>query len=607
MNLVSSSEYQQYRVPRADGAYLVQPSRQELLDGLSTSGFEAGGSYDDNSGRQAIEFCGKSLDTVRDQARLETLQKALEYTRSYRDVDDVPCLRGPHTPTLILSGHQPELFHAGVWFKNFLLSDLAAQSGAIGINFLVDNDLCRTPSVRVPALDRASQADMAARGCMRGPGDQPNVVAQSVLFDAPQDVIPWELRQLGSIDVWCEFPKTVQQTLLPSLREPLLMDAWPDAVEAVKRTDRPGLAIAQMRHRLEQRIGLRTLEVPLSQLVSTRGFARFSIQLFSQLPRFQETYNTQLDHYRAAHRIRSHAHPVPALAQEDGWLETPWWVYRADAPHRQALWVRLLDDQLILSDRGGWQTTIEGRLDCDNASSQWLQLLDQGICLRPRALVTTMYLRLMVSDLFLHGIGGGKYDQLTDAIVREFFGIEPTPMAVATATLHLPLSNRFPPETGHELADIDSRRMAERQRLWQLKYHAEQQVPVLAESTGQKTCQPQSSDSAVVESAASVAQSTNHNPEFHELAERKRELLANIPPRGEKWRWHREITRVNRRLSELTSELAERSRERLECIATQERQQRILQSRETSFCLFPLDAIAPRLQAMADGLEMPDA
>mgnify|MGYP003676833614 CR=1 FL=1 len=214
-----------------------------------------------------------------------------------------------------------------------------------------------------------------------------------------------------------------------------------------------------------------------------------------------------------------------------------------------------------------------------------------------------MYLRLMVSDLFLHGIGGGKYDQLTDAIVREFFGIEPTPMAVATATLHLPLSNRFPPETGHELADIDSRRIAERDRLWQLKYHAEQQVPALAETTSENACQSQSCQPAAAEKTASAAERTTHDPEFKELTKRKRELLANIPPRGEKWRWHREITQVNRRLSELTSGLAEQSRERLECLATQERQQRILQSRETSFCLFPLDVIAPRLQAMADGTD----
>lgn len=595
MSLVSSGEYQQYRAPRTDGSYLVQPSRAELLAGLSSPGY----SHDDigsgefgNSGH-AVEFCGKPLDVVRDQARAEVLRKAIDYTRAYRNVRDIPELDNASTlPPLIFSGHQPELFHSGVWFKNFLLSELAAQSGAIGINFLVDNDLCRTPSIRVPSASTPQngkpQYGVDGRRIVHLQTVQTNVIAKSVLYDSPSDAVAWEVRPLGSLDVWREFPRAVKQALLPGLAEPLLVDAWPDAIDAVKRTGRPGLALAEMRHKLEQRIGLETLEVPLSQLVSTRAFARFSIQLLSELPRFQDTYNGQLDHYRAAHHIRSHAHPVPALAQEHSWLEAPWWVYSQASPHRQPLWVRVLDDQLILSDRAGWQATIEGRLDCDNASTQWLELLAAGVCLRPRALLTTMYLRLIVSDLFLHGIGGGKYDQLTDAIVREFFGIEPAPMAVASATLHLPLGDSFPPETGHEIADLENQRSAERQRLWQLKYHAEQLLP-----TETKTRENELSGTA-----GSVP-----NSEQQQLTVRKGELLANIPPRGEKWRWHREMTSINRRLSELTSGLAEQSRERLEKLATQERQQRILQSRETSFCLFPLEAIAPRLQAMAEGAE----
>ncbi|MCA9159057.1 MAG: hypothetical protein KDA51_18245 [Planctomycetales bacterium] len=593
MSLVSSNEYKQYRAPRADGSYLVQPSREELLAGLSGAGYGNVnvGSNGFSNGGHAVEFCGKPLDVVREQARAEVLRKALDYTRAYRDVRDIPELDSASAlPPLIFSGHQPELFHSGVWFKNFLLSDLAAQSAAIGINFLVDNDLCRTPSIRVPssstALNGIPQSD-ADRSSHTHPSIQSDVIAKSVLYDLPSDAVPWEVRPLGSLDVWREFPRAIQQALLPGLGEPLLLAAWPDAIDAVMRTDRPGLALAEMRHKLEQRIGLETLEVPLSQLVSTRAFARFSIQLLSELPRFQDTYNGQLDHYRAAHHIRSHAHPVPALAQEHGWLEAPWWVYSQASPHRQPLWVRVLDDQLILSDRAGWQATIEGRLDCDNASTQWLELLADGICLRPRALLTTMYLRLIVSDLFLHGIGGGKYDQLTDAIVREFFGIEPTRMAVASATLHLPLGSSFPPETGHEIADLENLRSDERQRLWQLKYHAEQLLP---------------SDAKTQANELNVAAGSAPSSEQQQLTARKHELLANIPPRGEKWRWHREMTSINRRLSELTSGLAEQSRERLQKIATQERQQRILQSREISFCLFPLDAIAPRLRAMAEGV-----
>jgi hypothetical protein len=59
--------------------------------------------------------------------------------------------------------------------------------------------------------------------------------------------------------------------------------------------------------------------------------------------------------------------------------------------------------------------------------------------IRPRALALTLYARLLASDLFIHGIGGAKYDQITDDIIRRFFAMEPPSYACVSATLRLPL------------------------------------------------------------------------------------------------------------------------------------------------------------------------
>src|SRR5262245_49575704 len=40
----------------------------------------------------------------------------------------------------IVAGHQPELFHPGVWFKNFVLHQLARKHGAMSLNLIIDND-----------------------------------------------------------------------------------------------------------------------------------------------------------------------------------------------------------------------------------------------------------------------------------------------------------------------------------------------------------------------------------------------------------------------------------------------------------------------------------
>ncbi len=533
MKSVGAAEYRQFRVPKASGEALVDPSLQQAHESVRTLNAKVEWA--------GLEFCSKPISVTRCEARRELVELARHYTRAYRDVPARFEAVKDSTP-IILAGHQPELFHPGVWFKNFLLSELSVASGAVAINFLVDNDLCRSTSIRVPSR----KADGS-------------VIASSVAFDAAaRESIPWELRSLNDSECWKRFPAVVRETLLTEVDNPLVDDLWKFANEAIARNQRIGYALAEARHRLESEMGLETLEVPLSRMVSTRAFARFSIQLLSELPRLRSVYNVQREIYRSAHHIRSQAHPVPALEQQHGWLEAPWWVYRAASPKRQRLWVKLSDSRLTLSDRAGWQAVIEGRLECDEAASQWLQILGSGVCLRPRALLTTMYARLIIGDSFIHGIGGGKYDQLTDAIIREFFGVTPPSVIVASATMRLPIASELSTDSTQQ----------QRERLWRLKYQAERATE---------------SDSA----------------ELATLAARKRELLANIPARGEKWEWHHQITEVNRRLAELTAEETESAKERLERLTVDERQNRILTSREFSFCLFNRELVQRELLRMA--------
>jgi hypothetical protein len=546
MTSVEAEEFQKYRTPRSNRSALVEPSLRELTELLIKPWQLSPNVASDGDAVGPLEFCGKSLEIARQQARVEVIDLARSYTQVYRDI---PRDVFTDSTRLVMSGHQPELFHPGVWFKNFLLSRLAQAPGVIAINFLVDNDVCRSPAVRVPS--RANNG---------------NIVAQTVPFDTQLSSIPWELRRCDSEELWNSFPKRIEQCLISGLQQPLINEMWPMATESLRRNHRIGTAIAEARHRLEEKLGLSTLEVPLSSLVSTRAFARFSIQLLSELPRFQDCYNAQLLRYRTAHHIRNHAHPVPALEQDGGWLEAPWWIYRESHPRRQKLWVKLSNNQLIISDREGWQATIEGRLDCDNAATQWLELITDGICLRPRALLTTMYLRIMVSDLFLHGIGGGKYDQLTNAIMQEFFGVRPPPMAVATATLQLPIASDF--GTTSSRLESEQQIRAERERVWKMRFNAD----------------------AVRSEAV----------EFRELTDRKKQLLESMPQRGEKWEWHRAITAVNRRLSELASPRIADAKQTIEELTILERQQRIIESREFSFCLFPQDLIADALSKLAE-------
>ncbi len=552
--------YRKYRAPKEHGSKLIEPSIASALAALPNGRYGR-----DEPASETLEFCGNSLVTSRNDARQEIASLAFRYTARVAQLLGIALPESLSTDEslgevserpFVMSGHQPELFHPGVWFKNFVLA--AAHSNELQpdnrqsanqlltINFIVDNDLCRSTSIQVPV--RSADASIATK---------------DIAFDAPGKDVPWEMRDIQDDTLFESFCRRISAELPSEITSPTIRHLWPKVREAVKAGLPLGGAVAAARMALEWQLGVRNLEVPLSEIAQTRSFARFSIQLLSQLPRFQQVYNDRLQDYRKAHKIRNHAHPVPALEEVGTWLEAPFWIYRDDAPERKRLWARTQGDVLELSDLEGWQVKIEGRLDCDNASSQWLSFAEQGVRLRPRALTTTMFTRVFVGDVFVHGIGGAKYDQLTDTIIAEFYGIPAPPVCVATATLHLPLDG--------ESDDIASAVEQQKQKVWQLQHNPETYF--------------------------------DDDAEMQSLAAKKKELLADVPPHGEKWQWHIDLQDVKKRMKSLAAPSLSEAKNRLSELESNLRQQMTLGSREYSFCLFPFEETASKLRSLASNRE----
>ena len=210
-----------------------------------------------------------------------------------------------------------------------------------------------------------------------------------------------------------------------------------------------------------------TLEIPQSRLCNLPVFHRLTANLLAHLPRFWDVYNSALADYRRQHGVRSHAHPAPELAADGDWLEAPYWFWTDDNPRRRRVFVRSRGDELLLSDREGLEVPLQLSPEREPAAAieQLAGLAARGIRLRSRALLTTLAARLLLGDLFLHGIGGAKYDRLTDAIIQRFFYIEPPAYMVVSGTLHLPIAHR--PVTADDLRSVE-------QQVRQLVFHPEQ-------------------------------------------------------------------------------------------------------------------------------------
>ena len=516
----ASISYRRLRAPQSHGKSLEIPPLPEcqldsgILDRLTLARSE----YVD-------------LTDAAKTGRREILKLAERFTSGYRGTK----LADRSHDRIILSGHQPALFHPGVWYKNFALSQLGKELEATPINLIVDNDICGVAAIKTPDVRKAE-----AR-------------IRMLPLDDPGDNIPFEEREIQNLEVFKSFGERASDQIRPFVPDPIVNQLW-KYLRPGDNQNRLGQTVATARHAYEETLGLQTLEVPLGQVAQTFAFAQFAKEVFFRIEAFQDSYNAKLVDYRRLHRIRSRSHPVPQLSRQEGWFETPFWAWDRNQPIRRGLYVRRSKRGIELTDLN----QLHREIGESSFAEQFRELTQTGFVIRPRALMTTMFSRLLLSDLFLHGIGGAKYDQLTDAIANEFFGIELPPFVTLTATMKLPTgSPDFSPDDLTEL----------RTRLRDLKYHPESH---LVDST----------------------------PEATALARLKRDWIEKAEGQTDLKERHLAIESCNDQLQRFVAPLKAELEQRLLELSGEMRNIQILGSREFSFSLFP-ESLAQELLNMA--------
>ena len=394
------------------------------------------------------DWNGRSFAQIVRQARQELLDAARRWTGTYRNV---PFDHHGADGLFFLAGHQPRMFHPGVWLKNFVLSDLAHRHGAIAVNLVVDSDVLGDPTLRVPGGTAAS----------------PEVL--SIPFDRPNPQIPFEERRIEEPEQFATFGDRVAEQIAPLVSHPLLEKYWPLVCKRTADTQNLGACLAQARHQLEGDWGLQSLEVPQSEVCSGEAFQRFIAYLLARLAEFRTIHNETLQEYRREHRMRSVSHPAPDLIVEEDWLESPFWVWTASEPRRRRLFARTVGDEIVLSDRQAWEARLPLQIDGDatRAVDSLMDLQRNGVRIRSRALMTTLWARMVLGDVFIHGIGGAKYDRVTDQLMRRFFHMEPPGFLVVSGTLLLPIVQNHP--------TTDDPRSIEKE-LRELLYHPERHL-----------------------------------------------------------------------------------------------------------------------------------
>jgi hypothetical protein len=425
-------DFSRLKTPPDDGEVLVEPAPAEWTAALRT-----------NHARLRTAKV-RVLDSTLAEWRSRTRERILGR-------DDQP---------IVVIGHQPDFIHAGVWAKHVVARRFADAMNGLATNLVVDSDSPRTTNLLVPAV-RNDRSTICPVACTDPPGGR--------AFEQILAVEKEGLERIGNDVRRCmgeRFHDSMVPVFLDGLSRASAARDWVDQTTAGRRAVDSVLGVA-----LDDRRVSGLWWTPLLRDVTANA------------RRFVTSYNRALGEYRRANQVRGRQRPIPDLATNRDTCELPFWAYRRGEPRRR-LFATLSDEQVLFL--AGREPI--GRFRLADAAI-WDELTsplpsDASWRVRPRALALTLWARLFLADLFIHGIGGAKYDRISDAIIADYYRLPPPDMACVSATVRLPLLHgdttpRIIREMRHSIRDLQwnpQRHSPDDGSLAELKLRREQTV-----------------------------------------------------------------------------------------------------------------------------------
>jgi hypothetical protein len=347
-----------------------------------------------------------SLASVLGKTRIATVRaEVMEHARSYsQQLARLATERGIAIATLewlseddrngiVMAGHQPVVFHPGLFFKTELLSTLARDAGAFGVHVVIDTDEGGACEVSWPRIE--GEQLIVRRAVIAS--------AESTVTDSSAtDPMLYTSQRIKAQEEIKEIFDEMQSDLRAS---GLMGEAERARGMGAIYANLAGCPLAAAnsiaRWSVERR-GYR--EVLLSTLLKETSLTEVLRELTQDSERLFRSYNDSLGRYRREHSIKNVANPFPNLKTESGSYELPLWV---------------------VSDRE--------RKPLLSGPSQSIKLPEDSY-LATRGSITTMLLRAYCSDLFIHGLGGGRYDRFVTMFASEYQQIELPTFVVASRT-----------------------------------------------------------------------------------------------------------------------------------------------------------------------------
>lgn len=347
---------------------------------------------------------------VRREARQELLVEASQHTKALHVLAQdlgislavpIPELNSRCAGPIIMSGHQPVLYHRGLLFKAEMLGRMASDSSGTGVHVVIDTDEGDGGAVVWPKITHGSlelrRASLVAESRVSGVTYGAQCLASADTIAALFDEIESDVRQSVSEEV-AERVKRMRAVYVALANQPVCI------AHAIARW-----SVQAPRY----------LEVPLSSIITKTHLRGVVDDLVHRGARLAEIYNTTLDEHRAEHRIENKANPFPNLKVTEAGSELPFWIVEAGI--RKPVYV-----------------------DKEHAP-----VCPSNAFYAPRGSMTTLLLRAYCSDMFIHGLGGKRYDTFVDRFAQRYWHVTLPKFVVASETRYL-----FPAQVEHITREV---------------------------------------------------------------------------------------------------------------------------------------------------------
>ena len=419
--------YYNPKIPEKNGEFLCIPSLN-LISQLIKSNKEKFKAYDYTIGDEGFyEFRKRLREKVILLSEKFTANLGIK-SHLYNNSD-----------TIVQTGHQPLFYHPGIIIKNLILNKIGVMEGINAINLIVDTD---TP----PHSPPYKGGDMWGVG-VNIPSYRNGIKIEKEILLSNQYPIPYEFSTPPSQEAFNLFIENIKEHLShPQFKN--IYDNFNGYINKIRNARKNFNTISEfmtaIRRIYEEEVESEYLEIPLSYICDTDEFLIFFLSIAMESEKFTSIYNCHLGRYRKEHKLRYPVNPFPNLSIEDEKIELPFWHFYKNPPHlhplpsgerdgvRGRVFAKTKDDTVIVS--------FEGRDSIEFNKKELYNGIDlikkNNIKIRPKAMILTLFNRMFVSDAFIHGVGGAKYDRITDEIIRDFYKVEPPEFITTSLTLY---------------------------------------------------------------------------------------------------------------------------------------------------------------------------